>query len=137
MTGQLRCLDCAAVLYTDPASGGVVDAWGERTCSASYRPHDPDFPLPTLVEGNRPAAGTRPPTADSADQGGAGAYRRRQPGIKGAPPDGSASLRDRLRRPLTPGPRGAGSWPPCGQAQDPGQPAVSRPHQANRSGGAR
>lgn len=120
-----RCLDCAAELYIDRIGGQLIDAWGQVVCQASCRPHIPDLPL---IDLDRPAAGTRPPGADQAGSGGAGAYRRRQPGIKGAPPDGSASLRDRLRRPLTPGTRGAGSWPRCGQAQGTGQPAGIRPH---------
>jgi len=44
MSAAQRCLDCAAALYIDPASGDLIDVWGERICSASYRPHVADVP---------------------------------------------------------------------------------------------
>jgi hypothetical protein len=57
---QLRCLDCAAVLYTDPAAGALVDRWGERTCSASYREHAADLPVVSVGEaGSIPATSAR------------------------------------------------------------------------------
>ncbi len=55
LTGT-RCLDCAAVLYTDPACGDLVDGWGERICSASYRPHVANVPyVPVRAAGSAPA----------------------------------------------------------------------------------
>ena len=44
MNGEPRCLDCAALLYTDDVTGELVDLWGERVCSASYLPHAADLP---------------------------------------------------------------------------------------------
>jgi hypothetical protein len=82
MSRQPRCLDCAAVLHADPATGVLVDGWGERICQASYRVHVPDL---SLLEVDRPAAGIRPPMPDPADEGGAGAYRRRLSHVKAAP----------------------------------------------------
>jgi hypothetical protein len=38
------CLDCAADLRVDEATGALVDRWGQATCGASYRAHSPDLP---------------------------------------------------------------------------------------------
>jgi hypothetical protein len=38
------------VLYTDSGSGALVDQWGERTCSASYRDHAADLPAAVVGE---------------------------------------------------------------------------------------
>jgi hypothetical protein len=38
------CLDCAAVLHVDDATGALVDRWGDATCGASCRAHAPDVP---------------------------------------------------------------------------------------------
>ena len=37
------CLDCAAVLHLDDATGALVDQWGQATCGASCRAHAADF----------------------------------------------------------------------------------------------
>jgi hypothetical protein len=67
MNTALRCLDCAALLYTDPATGGLVDQWGERTCSASYRPYAADLSEPT-VRAARPATPSTPGRLARADR---------------------------------------------------------------------
>jgi hypothetical protein len=36
------CLDCAAVLHLDQATGALVDRWGDAMCGASYRAHAAD-----------------------------------------------------------------------------------------------
>jgi transcriptional regulator with XRE-family HTH domain len=52
---QPRCLDCAAVLHIDDATGELVDSCGQAGCQASYRTHVPDLPqLPVRSAG--PAA---------------------------------------------------------------------------------
>ncbi len=97
--GRLRCLDCAAVLYTDPVTGALVDAWGERTCSASYRAHAPDLPeLPVRAAGPATPA-TRMPDRlrRAAPLAGAGAVPDPPLPHQGhSAPGGSVSLRDHL-----------------------------------------
>jgi hypothetical protein len=51
MSRQPRCLNCAAILYVNPATGELVDGWGERICQVSYRVHVPDL---SLLEVYRP-----------------------------------------------------------------------------------
>ena len=80
MNATLRCLDCAALLYTDPATGVLVDRWGERTCSASYRPHAADLPE-QMVRVARPATPTastpgRLERTDRTDPAATGGARR-------------------------------------------------------------
>jgi hypothetical protein len=113
---QLRCLDCAALLYTDPTSSDPVDQWGERTCSASYRDHVPDLPY-TPVRADGPAApATSTNTFDrlrrtaascrtacgGLNPAGAGALVDAPPPHQGRSAS-SASLRDRPRAALDPG----------------------------------
>ena len=98
------CLDCAAVLHVDEATGALADQWGEPVCGASYGAHA--LEVPVLPAG--PAAPANRIPDRRTKRGG-----QSQPGGAGAvpaptvPPQGrsalagSASLRDRLRRPLT------------------------------------
>jgi hypothetical protein len=102
MTGQRRCLDCAAVLHPDLSTGELVDGWGERICGASYRNHVPDAPH---LELGRPAAGTGPPAAGNPTGVG--------PGLTGSGCPASRALRLRLR---------VAARPPAA-ALDPGHPA--------------
>jgi hypothetical protein len=104
-TGTL-CLDCAAVLYTGPGSGALVDGWGERTCSASYRDHAAD--LPAVVGENmsgrlrRAAASCRTDLTVGLNPVGAGALAAAPPPHQGRSAS-SASLRDRPRAALDTG----------------------------------
>jgi len=123
MTGLLRCLDCAAVLYIDPATGELVDSWSERICTASYRAHVADLPL---IEIPRPAAGTRPPTADHATGEG--------PGLTGADCPTSRALR-KLRVAARPPAAALDTGHPATPVAGPSagrprtaQPAATRPH---------
>jgi hypothetical protein len=101
----LRCLDCAAVLHTDSATGELVDAWGERTCSASYGAHAPDLPyLPVRTAETDTSA--RPRTAAEADSSPVG------PGLTGADCPASRTL------------RAAHGGPPSGRLLDSGHPAA-------------
>ena len=95
------CLDCAADLSVDEATGALVDQWGQAMCGASYRAHAPD--LPALDA--EPAA----PATSMTDR-----LRRAEPlaGAGAVPPPtvphqgrsaSSASLRDHLRVALDPG----------------------------------
>ena len=98
------CLDCAAVLHVDEATGALVDQWGKAECGASCRAHAPDVPV--LLAG--PAAPANRIADRRTERGGP-----RRSGGAGAVPAptvprqgrsalaGCASLRDRLRRPLT------------------------------------
>jgi hypothetical protein len=79
VNAQPRCLDCAALLYTDPVTAVLVDQWGERICSASYRPHAADLPEPTVGTARpvTPTASTpgrleRTDRCDAASTGGGG-----------------------------------------------------------------
>jgi hypothetical protein len=110
-----KCLDCAAVLYTNHASGELVDGWGESLCSASYRPHVPDLPhLP--VSSGEPAALAKNPSdrlRRTVPLAGAGAVPDSPPRIKLAAQDPSqpaplegAAPGSILRSGLTRGPAG-------------------------------
>jgi hypothetical protein len=65
-TGRVRCLDCAANLTVDPATGALVDQWGQATCGASYRAHAPD--LPALNAG--PTVSATSPADRRTERGG-------------------------------------------------------------------
>jgi hypothetical protein len=96
------CLDYAAVVRVDDATGALVDQSGEPVCGASYGAHAPDVPV--LPAGPTASANRIPDRR--TERGGP-----RQPGGTGAVPAptvprqgrsaSSASLRDRLRRPWT------------------------------------
>jgi hypothetical protein len=96
MTALLFCLDCAAALYIDP-TGEYVDAWGERTCSASYRPHLPDVP--------------KAPTTNNKADGLRRAKSPVRPGLTGADCPASRT-------------HAASGGPPSGRLLDPGHPAT-------------
>jgi hypothetical protein len=110
MNALLRCLDCAAVLHTDSATGELVDDWGERTCSASYRAPVPDVPTYRRGGLRRMRGKTEDRRRGGLITGGAGAYRRRLPRIQDA---SRRPRRSTLRAAPGPGvPRDAGSWRP-------------------------
>jgi len=117
MNAMLRCLDCAALLYTDPATGDLVDQWGERICSASYRAHVADLPYvpvraaepaapatgKTMTDRlRRTAASCRTDLSAGLNTTGAGALVDAPPPHQGRSAS-SASLRDRPRAALDPG----------------------------------
>jgi hypothetical protein len=54
-SGPSRCLDCAAALHLDRATGAMVDQWGQPTCGASCRAHSPDLPALPAEPAGRPA----------------------------------------------------------------------------------
>ena len=58
-SGTVRCLDCAAVLHLDEATGALADRWGQAMCGASYLAHSPD--LPALPAGAGGRGGRGPP----------------------------------------------------------------------------
>jgi hypothetical protein len=99
MNAMLRCLDCASTLSTDPATGALVDRWGERTCSASYRDHAADLPeLPVRAAGPAaPATSTAVRLRRAERLAGAGAVPDpplpHQAGCARSFPDGSAKKR--------------------------------------------
>jgi hypothetical protein len=56
-----RCLDCAAELHRDPATGRYLDRWDQAICGANGAAHIPDLPTPvpyrpeiTRVKENQP-----------------------------------------------------------------------------------
>jgi hypothetical protein len=129
------CLDCAADLWVDEATGALVDRWGQATCGASYRAHLPD--LPALD------AGPATPATSSADRLRRTQLLARSGAVPPPPvPDqgrsaGSASLRDHLTVALDPGhPAAAVSGAPKGRREE-HAPARRQPGPANPPGGGR
>jgi hypothetical protein len=127
---SVRCLDCAARLHIDQATGALVDRWGLAMCGASCRAHAPDVsPLPF-----GPAAATNhmPVRLRRADSS-AGAGAVPPPTV---PPPGrsgfaSASLRDHLAVARDPGhPAAAVSGAPAGSREE---HAPARPETGPRS----
>jgi hypothetical protein len=130
------CLDCAADLRVDEATGALVDRWGQATSGASYRAHLPD--LPALDAG--PAA----PATSSADRlrrtqllAGAGAVPPPPVPHQGHSGFASVSLRDHPRVALDPGhPAAAVAGAPAGSREE-HAPARLPSGPAHLPGGAR
>ncbi len=91
-----RCLDCAANLRVDEATGALVDQWGQATCGASYRAHAPDLP-PVDAEPAEPTTSMTDRLRRAAPRAGAGAVPDpplpHQAGCARSFPDGSAEKR--------------------------------------------
>jgi hypothetical protein len=72
------CLDCAASLHVDEATGELVDQWGQAECGASCRAHAPDVPV--LPVGPAAPATSMPDRLRRTDPlQGPGRYQTRSP----------------------------------------------------------
>ena len=116
-TSLARCLDCAAHLHVDEATGALVDRWCQTMRGASCRARSPE--LPVLSAGPAAPANRMPVRLRRADlSAGAGAVP-----LPTVPPQGrsagSASLRDHPRVALDPGhPAAAVSGAPSGRHEE-------------------
>ena len=77
------CLDCAAALQVDEATGALVDRWGQATCGASYRAHAPDLPALDAGPAAPATSMTGPPAAGCAAGRGRGGTRPATPASRG------------------------------------------------------
>ena len=130
------CLDCAANLHVDEATGALVDQWGQATCGATYRAHAPDLP-PVAAEPAAPATSMTDRLRRAAPLAGAGAVPPPTVPHQGRCA-GSASLRDHLPVALDPGhPAAVVSGAPRAGAQNTAPARLPSGPANNTPGGAR
>ena len=130
------CLDCAANLHVDEATGALVDQWGQGTCGATYRAHAPDLP-PVAAEPAAPATSMTDRLRRAAPLAGAGAVPPPTVPHQGRCA-GSASLRDHLPVALDPGhPAAVVSGAPRAGAQNTAPARLPSGPANNTPGGAR
>jgi len=130
------CLDCAADLSVDEATGALVDRWGQATCGASYRAHAPDLPsLP--AEPAAPATSMTDRLRRTVPLAGAGAVPPPTVPPQGHSGFASVSHATALRAALDPGhPAAAVSGAPAGSREE-HAPARLPSGPAHPPGGAR